>query len=98
MAAALGANATASEAPAPAAPEVAGRLQLQGLVVQGGRGAALLSVDGQPARHARVGEAVPGLDGWQVQALTGRSVTLTGGSGAELKLEMPPQAERVSGG
>lgn len=57
--------------PATAAPQgidpnalsaLAGRIQLQGAFasVQGARGVALLSVDGQPARAVRVGQMVDG--------------------------------------
>lgn len=86
---------TTAAAPAPA---LAGRLVLRGIVTHGARGAALIGIDGKPARPLRVGAALEGIEGgWTVRSVTPRAVLL--GAGAqELRLEMPPLAERSSAG
>lgn len=91
VAAALGARATAA-APVASAP-VAGlssRLQLLGVVAErGGAGAALISVDGQPARPYRVGAAL--LDGVRLQSLGPRHAQV-GGDAGQVRLALPEQA------
>ena len=59
VARALGATAAAPAAPA-AAPELGGRLALKGVVTHGGQGAALIALDGKPARPLRVGALLEG--------------------------------------
>ncbi len=65
---------SASPVAAAPAPEVAARLQLSGVVATGDGGAALISVDGQPARVVRVGRAVA--DGWVLRSVQPREVLL----------------------
>ena len=97
VARALGAT-PAAQAVASAAPDVAGRLALRGVVTHGGRGAALISVDGKLARPVRVGAPVDGLEGdWRLRSVAPRAVVLVAG-GRELRLEMPPLALRSSAG
>ena len=87
---ALGARAQAVAAAAE--PELASRFKLLGVVadtVRGG-GAALIAVDGKPARPVRVGAA---LDGDLVlQSLQPRRALIgpQGSSQASLTLDMPP--------
>lgn len=79
-------------AQAVAAPSLASRFQLVGVVagVQSGGGAAVLSVDGKPARPYRVGANVD--DGLVLQSVRGRTATLaaTPDGPAVLTLELPP--------
>jgi len=75
-----------------AAPELASRLVLLGVVADpNGRGAALLVVDGKPARPYRVGAEV--VDGYVLKALNGRAAILSSGaSGPDaLTLRLPVQ-------
>ena len=70
---------------------LASRFSLKGVVGGGpGGGAALISVDGKPARAVRVGAAVE--DGLILQSASSRAVTLAASrsSPALLTLEMPP--------
>ncbi|MGV3493991.1 MAG: type II secretion system protein N [Ramlibacter sp.] len=70
----LGATPSAAAAPsAGAAPTLASRLKLVGVVAgeRSGRGAAVLSVDGKPARPYRVGTAIE--DGLVLQSVHGRT-------------------------
>lgn len=72
------------------APTLASRFQLQGVMAVGpDAGAALISVDGKPAKPFRVGAAV--VDGLVVQLAQGRRVSL--GAAADgpqaLVLELP---------
>jgi general secretion pathway protein C len=66
------------------------RLQLQGVLAVGSQqGAALISVDGKPAKPYRVGSAIE--DGLQVTSVKARSVSI-GQNGAEaFTLELPKQ-------
>ncbi|QTD46228.1 hypothetical protein [Ottowia testudinis] len=97
VARALGA-APAAQAAAPAAPDVAGRLALRGIVTHDGRGAALIAVDGKPARPVRVGALLEGVEGdWHVRSVAPHAAVLVAG-GRELRLEMPPLARRSSAG
>lgn len=85
----LGSGAPEAGATAAAAP--GGRFALQGLVATPiGEGAALISIDGKPARPFRVGAAV--VDGWVLQSVAARRAVLaprSGASGAGLVLELP---------
>ena len=77
---------------------MAGRLALRGIVTHDGRGAALIAVDGKPARPVRVGALVDGVDGdWRVRSVAPHAVVLAA-DGRELRLEMPPLAARSSAG
>ena len=72
------------------APPADSRFQLQGVVAgDGTRGAALLAVDGQPAKPYRVGATVA--EGWVLQSVQGRRVSLGASvDGPEtLRLELP---------
>jgi len=97
VARALGATASAPAAAAPA-PDLAGRLALRGIVTYQGRGAALIAVDGKPARPLRVGAALEGVDGgWRLRSLSPH-VAVLAADGRELRLEMPALAARSSAG
>jgi general secretion pathway protein C len=88
----------ASATVAAAAPDVTSRLALRGVVTHHGRGAALIAVDGKPARPVRVGAAVEGVDGgWTLQSVTPRAVVLVSGA-QQARLEMPRLSERSSAG
>jgi len=72
------------------APELASRLVLLGVVADpSGRGAALLAVDGKPARPYRVGAEV--VDGYVLKTLDARAATLSAGAAgpAALTLQLP---------
>ena len=89
-------------AAAPAAvasePALASRLALRGIVTHGGRGAALIAVDGKPPKPVRIGAPLEGVEGgWAVRSLTPRAVVLAAGD-QQLRLEMPGLAERSSAG
>lgn len=93
---ALGPAAPASAA-APATP-LAGRLALRGIVTHDGRGAALIAVDGKPPRPVRVGAALEGVEGgWTLRSVAPHAAVLGAGD-EQLRLEMPPLAERSSAG
>lgn len=65
----------AASAPTTAAPTLASRFQLQGVMSgASGAGTALMAVDGKPAKPYRVGAVV--VDGWVLQSALGRRVTL----------------------
>jgi general secretion pathway protein C len=88
----LGAVASpAGAAPAPAAPTLASRFALIGVLSgrSSGGGAALIAVDGKPARPFRVGAAVD--EGLVLQALGPRQAQLGAevGGAATLTLDMP---------
>jgi general secretion pathway protein C len=73
---------------------VAGRLALQGVLTHGAGGAALIALDGQPARPLRVGAVLDGLEGgWTLRAVTPSAAVLAA-HGRELRLELPPPDER----
>ncbi len=91
VARALGAQPGAA---APADSNVAGRLALQGVLTHGAGGAALIALDGQPARPLRVGAVLDGLEGgWTLRAVTPSAAVLAA-HGRELRLELPPPDER----
>ena len=91
VASALGARAASStSAAAPIAPALSSRFKLLGVVAgRQGRGAALISVDGQPARPYRVGATVT--DGVRVLSL-GTRFAEVGGDGSKVRLDMPAQS------
>ncbi len=88
----LGAS-PAAVAAAPAAPALASRLMLVGVVAGAAsqKGVALISVDGKPAKPYRVGAAIE--EGVVLQSVQGRRAVLAqGGDGAALlTLELPPR-------
>lgn len=88
----LGASPATAAAPS-GTPEVslASRFNLLGVVASRSRhGAALIAVDGKPARPFRVGAAVD--EGLVLQSVDGRRAVLavSGGGRAVLTLELPP--------
>ena len=88
VAAALGASAVGA-APAASAPvaSLSGRLRLLGVVAdRGGLGAALISVDGQPAQPFRVGASV--VDGVRLLSLGPRHAEV-GGDAGQARLTLP---------
>ena len=86
VARALGA-ATLADAPAAAPMLESARFALVGVLAQAhAQGAALLSVDGKPAKPFVVGANVA--DGWTLQTVQGRRATLAR-NGAEMVLELP---------
>jgi general secretion pathway protein C len=86
VASALGARSAMAAAPV-AAPGLASRLRLLGVVAaRGDQGAALISVDGQPAKPYRVGAQV--IDGARVLAVGPRHAEV-GGDGGRVQLELP---------
>ena len=85
MAQALGAPRTAVQA-----PTLASRLQLVGVMADAdGGGAALIAIDGQPAKPYRIGKPV--LDGLVLQSVQPRSAALgeRAGGTAALTLSLP---------
>lgn len=91
-------GATQATASAPGATDVASRLALKGVLTHGAGGAALIAVDGQPARPLRVGASLPGLEGgWVLQSVAPHAVVLAAG-GREARLELPPFSERSRAG
>lgn len=89
----LGSTPMASAAAAPAAmPSLASRLQLVGVVagVRSGGGAAVISVDGKPARPYRVGASIE--EGLVLQSVQGRRAVLAAQADGQslLTLELPP--------
>ena len=80
----------ATAAQAANAPSVASRFALQGVVAGSpGGGAALISVDGKPAKPFRVGSTIE--EGLILQSATARQVTFAASRGgpAVLTLDMP---------
>ena len=78
-----------------AVPAASSRFVLTGVVaLGGGRGVALLSIDGKPARPYRAGSVLEA--GWVLQSVASRSVTLGSNAqgsdapgAAQLTLELP---------
>jgi general secretion pathway protein C len=90
VAQALGASG-AGDAAAPA-PDVLSRLMLRGVVTHGSRGAALIAVDGKPAKPVRVGAVLEGVEGgWTLQSVAPRVAVLAAGD-QQARLEMPRAA------
>jgi len=79
--------ATAGALPA---PSLSSRFQLVGVAAgaRSGGGAALISVDGKPARPYRVGAEIE--DGVTLQAVQGRQAVLAAAGGGQVMLELPP--------
>lgn len=91
VARALGAQPSAA---APADPDLAGRLALRGVLTHGAGGAALIALDGQPAKPLRVGAVLDGLEGgWTLRSVTPSAAVLAA-KGRELRLELPLPDER----
>jgi len=87
----LGSTPAAAAAPAMAAPvaTLASRLQLIGVAAgaRSGRGAAVISVDGKPARPYRVGAALD--EGVVLQSVRGRQAIVAQADGTTVTLELP---------
>lgn len=86
----LGSTPAAAAAPL-AAPALASRFQLVGVAAgaSSGDGAAILSVDGKPARPYRVGTAIE--EGLVLQSVQGRRAVIGPPNGpAAVTLELPP--------
>jgi general secretion pathway protein C len=85
-----GTPATAAAAAAPAIASLASRLQLVGVVAgaTSGGGAAVISVDGKPAKPYRVGSAID--EGLVLQSVRGRQAVVAAANGAPVTLELPP--------
>ncbi len=88
-------GAQAPRATVTAAPELASRFVLLGVVADtAGQGAALLAVDGKPPRPFRVGAALA--DGYVLRSLDARAATVgastTGPAALTLQLPVPPFA------
>jgi general secretion pathway protein C len=84
----------AGAAPAAAAPPLASRFQLQGVVADSTqRGAALIAVDGRPPKPYRVGASID--DGLVLQSVRGRQAVLAasadGPAVVTLELPAPPR-------
>ena len=82
-----------SAGPAKAAPVADKRYALIGVLARGSQGAALISMDGQPAKPVRVGAEVEG--GLVLRSVGARSATLGPADGAsgkqtETTIELPP--------
>jgi general secretion pathway protein C len=86
MARVLGASPTTEAAPVISAPN---RFALLGVVAQGSRGAALLVIDGKPARPIRVGSQLE--EGLLLQSVGPRHVVLAASAGGPAlhRLELP---------
>ncbi len=71
------------------APPTPSRYALLGVAAGNAHGgAALISVDGQPAKPVRVGAPVEGA--LVLQSVTGRRAVLSSGEGPRVTLELPP--------
>lgn len=91
MARLLGASPVAASGSAQPAASLASRFNLLGVVAaRSHRGAALIAVDGKPARPYRVGATID--EGLVLQSVQGRRAVLaaTAGGPAVLTLELPP--------
>lgn len=91
----LGSSPTAAASPVAGAPSLASRLQLVGVAAgaSSGGGAAVISVDGRPARPYRVGMAIE--EGLVLQSVHGRSAVIARVADGQpvLTLELPPVKE-----
>ncbi|WP_158291713.1 type II secretion system protein N [Lampropedia puyangensis] len=85
-----------------AAPKQVTQLALVGVVAgaSSGQGAALIAVNGQPARTVRVGQSVQGSDGLYLQSLQGRTAHLgvEPNGVATLQLELPEFTPKAGSG
>ena len=72
------------------APSLSSRFQLVGVAAaaRSGGGAALISVDGKPARPYRVGAEIE--DGVTLQSVQGRQAVLAAAGAGQVMLELPP--------
>jgi len=86
-------GATPAAAAAPAAPALASRLVLVGVVAGAAsqQGVALIAVDGKPAKPFRVGATID--EGVVLQSVQGRRAALAQGAAGPvvLTLELPPR-------
>jgi general secretion pathway protein C len=88
VALALGAKNPVAPTAAGALAAMQARLQLQGVLAVGTKqGAALISVDGKPAKPYRVGSAIE--DGLEVTAVGARSASIGKSDAAAFTLELP---------
>ncbi|MEP6964368.1 MAG: type II secretion system protein N [Polaromonas sp.] len=89
LARALGGGKTAKAGTAGNQTAVVSRYALLGVVASRGRGAALISVDGQEAKPVRVGNPVDG--GLVLKSVTARRAVLAGSldAPAQITLELP---------
>jgi general secretion pathway protein C len=88
VALALGAKNPVAPTAAGALAAVQARLQLQGVLAVGSkRGAALISVDGKPAKPYRVGSAIE--EGLEVTAVGARSASIGTSGATAFTLELP---------
>lgn len=89
----LGANAAEPQAAPDEPPAPAAQYQLVGVLAgaRSGRGAALIAVNGQPAKHYRVGALLDGGENLYLQSVSGRSAQLgpSLGGAAQLQLQLP---------
>ena len=85
---ALGATNPVAPTAASALAASQARFQLMGVLAVGSKnGAALLSVDGKPAKPYRVGAAIE--DGLEVMSLAARSVSIGSNGVVAFTLELP---------
>lgn len=88
VAVALGAKNPVAPTAASALAAMQARLQLQGVLAVGTKqGAALISIDGKPAKPYRVGSAIE--DGLEVTAVGARSASIRKSDAAAFTLELP---------
>jgi len=81
----LGADAAPSALAA--APDATSRFRVAGVVaLGGGKGVALLSVDGKPAKPYRIGAQVE--EGWVLQSVAQRSVSLGADASGPVRLQL----------
>ncbi len=90
LARALGVLEQVAEAPAPA-PAEASRFALLGVVMRRHNGAALIAIDGKPAKPFRVGAKVD--EGLVLQSVSSRSAVLAAAPDGppRMTLELPPR-------
>ena len=92
------APAAASPVESAPRPDALQRLRLLGVLTHGTTGAALLALDGQPARPVRVGQDIQGLDeGWTLHAVHPHAVVLAHGA-LRQQIDMPAMDERSTAG
>ena len=88
VALALGAKNPVAPTAASALAAMQARLQLQGVLAVGTKqGAALISIDGKPAKPYRVGSAIE--EGLEVTAVGARSASIGKSDAAAFTLELP---------
>ncbi len=81
----LGAGVAATDVAV--APDAASRFRLTGVVaLGGGKGVALLSVDGKPAKPYRIGAQLE--EGWVLQSVAQRSVALGADASGPVRLQL----------